>query len=1344
MAITAETRQDIIELVVTAYNAAPGTTLLSELVAIIDDGGTLADVATELTTRTEWTSRYPTFQTAEEFADEWLGNLVPEASADALAEAKSVTVGLVNGGSSFADIMIAAQSFLSAASETDASFGTSAANWNNKVEVATHHTITQETAAQDDTVLADVTSDDDSVTTAKAAVDYVAPVAGVTKALTTGLDSGASFTGGTGDDIFTGTLTSLTTTTTATTGDSVVGGAGTDRLTISISDGATTPSNLIATSGVEELSIFNNDTGGFVLQGDLMDGLTDIFVTAGQDAITVDELNSAPNLHLISTNSNATITPKSLKLAGTSDEITILSNGTASTANVTATYNDASGAGVETVNLVGTGGNTGSATRTLTIASADLTTVNVTGDTNMWLVADLTGADNAGEVSTFNASAATGNIDITPTAGGSTEMSITMGSGDDRVTAGAMDKDFTIDGGAGTDTLEVSAAGYSAALAAAGTLVGQGVTNFETLLVSASGSADIRSFTNNTFDTIKTGGTATISGLGSSAATVIAGATGSITLDRATDGAADSASVTLAATTPGTYALLNVADEETVTLTSGGTLAGSNVITTLTATDATSLTISGNRDLTVTNAIGGTALATLDASGLAGQGVNLSISAANSLAAMTVTAGAGSEASANEVMNTITTGSGADTVTGGDFRDVITTGSGSDSVVAGGGNDTITTTFGNDYVDGGDGNDAITDSVGNDTLIGGAGNDTIDSAAGADSIDAGAGNDKIYVTTLGANDTIDGGTGTDTLSANSLASTIVAADFAEVTESSALNVTGVETAYIEVNTAATNTTTAPLNLDLTSSSLTTLNLDVNVLNAEAMKITNFSGSNIVMTGLSAAEDPEFVNVDGSEQTSITVTLRGFAPATAGQADMTFTGSSAVTVKGDSYLSTTAQTNDIGSITANSADTLTLSTDGTGGYAANSGALTVNGAVAAPNAQTLSISVGAADTMDLGVDNSSDVSTANSIAQTVTVSVGENGTLIVGGGDIDLASSAVNTLTVTNGIGGTIGTGGLDIAAGSIASLTGTLSASSTTTLDIDATITSGTVTMSTGSTWTAATLGTAATASSVTITGYGDLAQATPTVLAGSTFTYNAGGLTDATGHAIDASNLSGVGTITGTSGADTITGGSSNDVITGKNGADDITGGAGDDNIVLTEGTAAADNLIMTAASHGMDTITGFDWGGGAANDDMTLTVPTIDDVAGGAGNVSTAINAGGFTITALAANTAAAAGNDFVLVADGDATAVALTSTEAVIEAAIAVKMADTTDIAGNITATGEGFGFLFPNDANADGTVDSYFLGYYLAAGVAATTATADVNVIAIFKDADAANAAAADFI
>jgi Ca2+-binding RTX toxin-like protein len=1176
MAITAATRTDIIELVVLANGGAPGVTLLSELVAQIESGKTLKDIATTLTTSASFKAVYPTFATPEEFANEFLDNIIPGVDPASKAEGVSVIVALMNSGATKADILVEAAAFLGNLSTTDASFGGSAALFQNQVAAATYHTVTKELDTNLSGALSGVTSDPASVTAAKTAIDTPAATiaASKTMALTTGLDTGANFTGGSGDDTFTANATSSATTTTFTTGDSLVGGEGTDRLTVAISDGATSPSSLVATSGIEELSIFNNDSGGFVLQGDLMDGLTDIFVTAGQDAITVDQLNSTPNLHLTSTNVDATLAATTATVAGTADAITIASNGVASTASVTATFN-----GIETINLVGSGANTGSATTALTVASDSLETVNVTGSTNMYIVADLTGADNAGEVATFNASAATGNIDATLTAGGSTEMAVTMGSGDDVITLGAMDKDYTVDGGAGTDRIETSAAGYSTTLAALGELTGRGVTNVEVLGLTAGGSADLRAFPNNTFTSLYAAGSATFTGLPSGAASLTARATGSLSLDRATDGSSDSATISLLPTTPGTFASVDVADEETVTLSSSGVAAGSNVITTLTATDTTSLTISGNRDLTITNAITGTALATLNASGLTGQGVNLSVNASNSLAAMTVTAGAGSEATAGETMNTITTGSGADTVTGGDYKDIITTGAGNDSVTGGAGNDTITTSFGNDYVDGGNGDDTITDSVGNDTLIGGAGNDTIDGAAGADSIDGGAGNDKIYITTLGSNDTIIGGTGTDVLSANAVTSTVNTADFVDLTESSALNITGVETAYIEVNAAAIDTTTAPLNVDFTGvTGLTTLNLDVNVVDSEAMKITNFGGSSIVMTGLAATEDPEFVNIDGAEQSALTLTVRGFAPATAAQADMTVTGVTAFTLNGDSYLSTSAQTNRLGSLTADSVDTLTISSDGSGSYAANGNALLITNTVSATNAQTVNISVGAGDTIDIGTADGAadDITTSNSLVQTATISVGENGTLTVGGGDVDFGSSAINTLTVTTGIGATISA--MDIEAGSAATTTVTLGASSSATLDLNYTITSGTVAMSTGSSWTVATLGKAATASSISISGYGDVAEGTSIALAGSTFTFNAGALNDSDGLTVTAAALTGIATITGSTGTDAITGSGQDDVISGGNGADTIDGGDGIDTITLTETVSAADEVILTS----------------------------------------------------------------------------------------------------------------------------------------------------------------------
>ncbi len=1262
--ITAATRSDIVELAMGMLNQAPSTTLLNTLIEKSTAGSSIQDLADYIATTAAFQAEYPSTQTAKEFATEMFGKLITGGTISAEINTAVIDLleGMLTAGTTKAEGFVAVIDYLSnTANNTNADLGDISKSFQNRADAAEYFSITKELGGSTDAELAaaiaTVTSDAASLTAANAAADTTASaetvVAGTTTALTVGLDTGGSFIGGAGNDSFTANDTNSALTATFTTGDSIVGGAGTDSLTLAISDGATTPSALVSTSGIEELRIFNNDTGGFVVQGDLMDGLTDVYVTSGQDPITVDNLNSAPNLHLTSTNENATLSATSATTAGTSDAITIASNGAASTTAVLATFD-----GIETFNLAGSGAATGSATTALTVASTSLETVNVTGSTNMWVVADLTGADNAGEVATFDASAATGNIDATVTAGGSTEMTVKLGTGDDVLTLTGMDKDYTVDGGAGSDRIEVSSAAYSTTLLAAGTLSGQNVTNVEVLGVTAGGSADLRAFTANTFDSLYAAGSATFTGLPATAATLTTLATGALSIDRATDGATDVATINLLPAVPGTFASLNVSDEETVTLSSSGLTAGSNTITTLTGTDLTSLTITGNRDLTVTNAITGTKLATLNAAGLVGQGVALSVNGSNSLVAMTVTGGAGTEAALGDTMNTITTGSGADTVTGGDYKDVITTGAGADSVTAGGGDDTITTTFGNDYVDGGAGNDTITDSVGNDTLLGGAGDDTISSAAGADSIDGGAGNDKIYVTTLGANDDIEGGTGTDVLSAGATSATLAASFYSDVTETSALDVTGVETAYVEVTTTAVHTTTAPLNVDFTGvTGLNTLYLNPVSANAEAFKLTNFGGSSIILSELAAGQDPEFINIDGADQAALTVSVRGFKPASADQADMTVTGVTAFTLTGDSYVSTAAQGNEIGLVTVNSADTVTISTTGTGGYAANANALLLQG-VSADNAQTLQVTVGANDTLT----SDADIDTGNSIAQTVGVTVGENGTLTISGNDLDLGSSVVNTITVNNGIGGTIST--LDIAAGSAATSTLTLNASSTTALDLDYAITSGTATMSTGSAWTLASAGKAGAASALTIKGYGNVTGAG--ALAGTTFNFNASALNETNGLTVTANALTGSAILSGSTHDDTITGSPQADTITGGNGADTITGGAGVDSLVLTETVTAADLLKFNAVSGtssdsitvvgaaasaaddtGQDTISGFD----VANDVIQVTATNIStyihttDLGVGTGTASAAGTAG-------AADAYPASGNVLFIDTDSDGT--------------------------------------------------------------------------------------------
>ena len=153
MAITAAMRQDIIELAVITNNAAPGTTLLAELVALADAGKTLTEIAETLVARSEFKATYPTHQTSTEFGTEWIGNILPEASAALQAECVVIVEAHINGGGSIGALVLAVQEFMSAASETDAILGTHIANFNNKVEVATYHTVTLELAASSASVL---------------------------------------------------------------------------------------------------------------------------------------------------------------------------------------------------------------------------------------------------------------------------------------------------------------------------------------------------------------------------------------------------------------------------------------------------------------------------------------------------------------------------------------------------------------------------------------------------------------------------------------------------------------------------------------------------------------------------------------------------------------------------------------------------------------------------------------------------------------------------------------------------------------------------------------------------------------------------------------------------------------------------------------------------------------------------------------------------------------------------------------------------------------------------------------------------------------------------------------
>jgi len=113
-----------------------------------------------------------------------------------------------------------------------------------------------------------------------------------------------------------------------------------------------------------------------------------------------------------------------------------------------------------------------------------------------------------------------------------------------------------------------------------------------------------------------------------------------------------------------------------------------------------------------------------------------------------------------------------------------------------------------------------------------------------------------------------------------------------------------------------------------------------------------------------------------------------------------------------------------------------------------------------------------------------------------------------------------------------------------------------------------------------------------------------------------------------------GIDTISGGAGIDSLVGGTGADSITGGNGADTITGGSGNDTIVLTETTAAVDDVILNYSEAGanVDTVVGFTTT--STGDEFQLSLSALE-TAGTSGIHSAATN-----FQALNADTDAAAG--------------------------------------------------------------------------------------------------------
>jgi Ca2+-binding RTX toxin-like protein len=221
--------------------------------------------------------------------------------------------------------------------------------------------------------------------------------------------------------------------------------------------------------------------------------------------------------------------------------------------------------------------------------------------------------------------------------------------------------------------------------------------------------------------------------------------------------------------------------------------------------------------------------------------------------------------------------------------------------------------------------------------------------------------------------------------------------------------------------------------------------------------------------------------------------------------------------------------------------------------------------------------------------------------------------------------------------------------------------------------------------------------------------------------------------------------TIDGGLGADSLLGGTGNDSITGGEGADVITGGQGNDTVVLTETTAAIDNVVLeTASTNGVDTYVGFASGTGID----TVTFQTADTT------VATAAGAAVFgTIPATTLVTGATYRLDTDNTALGGAQAVATTTD--------VYELLGTNDANGDLSLVTNGTELLkllgtqdstatsITTEANGDAY---YIIAYdngnaymYLAnAGADAIATAAEITLVAVFTNTTVGNFAAGDIL
>lgn len=440
--LDATTRTQLVELYVAYFNRAPDANGLNYWAGkIANDGWTVPTVARSFMDQTEVASAYPAYMTNAEVVNKVYTNVLGR-SADA-AGATYWTNQLNSGVISKADLIMAVVNAAKSTTGTAAD----AAVLANKAAVGEYFAVTKglndTTAAA--TVMASVTSDAATVTTAKAAVDNFATTGSTTSTGTTYtlLSTADTVTGTAGND------TVIATEATLSSADRITGGNGSDEL--KLSSRTATNYSAFEMTGVETVTVTADNAAAQAFDMSGASGVTLLKTLNSTGNVTFNQVTAVSNVEVnnLTTGANVTVSFQDAAVAGTADTVALALANNTNTGVGTITLGRTANAnsGIETVAITTSG-----AASTVAQLDTNASTISVAGNQNLTVTAALNST-----VDTVSAGSFTGALNVSlvgnVAAAGEGALSVTTGTGADTVTMTGVTRNATVTMGDGNDVL---------------------------------------------------------------------------------------------------------------------------------------------------------------------------------------------------------------------------------------------------------------------------------------------------------------------------------------------------------------------------------------------------------------------------------------------------------------------------------------------------------------------------------------------------------------------------------------------------------------------------------------------------------------------------------------------------------------------------------------------------------------------------------------------------------------------------------------------------------------------------------------------------------------------------